>query len=412
MFRSLRWRLTLFFVLSAGVIYVALAIVGGLILQQGIDNSLNEELEEMALEIDDIIDMSNLEPELTRWRHGNPNRAFMPTVEIFSKQHVLLGASGPIRNVPFLGPNNDDKIADMRLGVNHLRVLSHPIEEKSEAGWMQLAIPLRQRDIAISTYYNTCAFMSPLLLFALAITGFLFAKRATRPVEESFAILRNFVADAGHELNTPITIMQANVEALQGNFSTLEETLPVIMRTCERMANLVRDLLLLAQLESPAEQSKIKTDIDLHSMTRALHEEFIRLYEAKNIALNCNSQLGLVVEGDYDEIHRAVTNLLKNALNYTDSGSVSLNVRRAGSHAEISVTDTGKGIPADSIDQIFNRFYRVDRHRARSAGGSGLGLAIVRAIIENHGGSIHVKSVLGEGSTFSIELPLAAQKST
>lgn len=413
MFRSLRWRLTLFFVLSAGVIYVALAAVGGLILRQGIDSSLNEELREMALEIDDIIDMSNLEHELTHWRHENTNRALMPTVAIFNKKHDMLGASGPFRNVPFLPESgNFDKIADMQLGSNHLRVFSHPIDEKSEAGWLQLAIPLRQRDIAITSYYNTCAFMSPLLLLGLAFTGFLFAKRATRPVEESFAILRNFVADAGHELNTPITILQANVEAMQGNFSSVEDTLPIIMRTCERMSNLVKDLLLLAQLESPVETEKTKTEIDLQAMTKALQEEFIRLYEAKNISLTCNSQSGLIVEGDYDELHRATTNLLKNALNYTDAGSVSLNVRKAANHAEISVVDTGKGIPAESIDRIFDRFYRVDKHRARKVGGSGLGLAIVRAIVQKHGGSIHVKSTVGAGSTFTIELPLLAQKSS
>lgn len=412
MFRSLRWRLTLFFVLSAGIIYIALAIVGGLVLRQGIDNSINEELKEMALEVDDIIDMSNLEPELSRWRHSNNNRVFMPTVEIFGKKHELLGASGPIRNVPLMAAGDADKIADVQLGNNHLRVFSHSIKEKSKAAWMQLAIPLRQRDIAIASYYNTCAFMSPFLLLGLALTGYLFAKRATKPIEESFAILRNFVADAGHELNTPITIMQANVEALQENFSSVEETLPVIMRASERMSNLVKDLLLLAQLESPLETVRTVVDVDLQQMSKALYEEFILLYEAKGIALSCNAQPGLIVEGDHDEIHRAVTNILKNALNYTDAGTVSLNVKKAGAHAEITVTDTGKGIPPESIDRIFDRFYRVDKHRARKVGGSGLGLAIVRAIIQKHAGTIHVKSTVGQGTTVSIELPLAASKSS
>jgi signal transduction histidine kinase len=248
------------------------------------------------------------------------------------------------------------------------------------------------------------------LLFGLALSGYLFARHATRPVEQSFSILRNFMADAGHELNTPIAIMQANVETLAEDLSAVETTLPIILRTCERMANLVGDLLLLARLESPEKQPEPREAIDLKTMADSLYEEFIRLYEAKGIALSCNAQTGLIINGDHDAIHRAITNLLKNALTYTDAGSVSLQIckTKTGNHAEIAVTDSGKGIPLESLARIFDRFYRVDKHRSRSAGGSGLGLAIVKVIAEVHGGSITVKSTPGEGSTFMLELPLAS----
>lgn len=412
MFKSLRLRLTLFFVLTAGIVYVALAFAGAYVLRSGLDSSLNEELVSIANEVDSIVDMSNLEPELTRLRHSKPNRGFMPTIQFFDKKQNALGYSGPIKNVPFVPNAKGDKLTDIFVPASdnlHLRVLTRSVREKSEAGWTQVAVPLRQRDMAISSYYNTCALLSPFLLFGLALSGYLFAHHATRPVEQSFSILRNFMADAGHELNTPIAIMQANVETLSEDLSAVETTLPIILRTCERMANLVGDLLLLAKLESPEKQSKTKVAIDLETMSALLYEEFIRLYEAKGIALSCTAQAGLIIHGDHDAIHRAITNLLKNALNYTDTGSVSLQICRSktANHAEISVTDTGKGIPPESLDRIFDRFYRVDKHRSRSAGGSGLGLAIVRVIAEVHGGSISVRSTLGEGSTFTLEFPLS-----
>ncbi len=408
MFNSLRWRLTLFFVLSTGLIYGALALAGGWVLQHGLDSSLNEELISMADEVSSFVDMSNLEPELTRWRHMNTNRAFMPTIQVFGKSQELLGDSGPIKNVPFMPIKSGDKIRDIEIAASHLRVLTRTINEKSNAGWMQLAVPMRQRDMAMSGYYSTCTYLSPLLLIGLAVSGYLFARHATRPVEQSFAILRNFVADAGHELNTPIAILQINSEALAEGMADLQTTMPIILRTCDRMASLVTDLLLLAKLESPEHDEKTRVTIELRKFTEDLHAEFIRLYEAKGISLNCSAQEGLCVLGEYDAIHRAVTNLLKNALNYTERGSVTLRVQRAkATHfAEISVSDTGNGIPGESLDRIFDRFYRVHEHRARSAGGSGLGLAIVKAIAEKHGGSIHVKSVVGEGSTFTVELPL------
>jgi signal transduction histidine kinase len=410
MFKSLRLRLTIFFVLAAGVVYVALALAGVYVLQQGLDGSLDHDLVSIANQVAYLVDMSNLEEELAHFRRAKSGRGFMPTIQFFDKKHKPLGYSGPLKDVPFFYVKKGDHIIDTFVDSDHVRVLTRSVSEKSKAGWIQVIVPLSQRDMAIRSYYDMCAMLSPLLLFGLAVSGYLFASHATRPVEQSFLILKNFMADAGHELNTPIAIMQANVETLAEDPQTADTTLPIILRTCERMGTLVGDLLLLSRLESPEKQSKTRVAIDLKTMADSIFEEFIRLYEAKGITLSCTAQEGLIVNGDHDAIHRAISNLLKNALTYTDAGSVLLQVsksRNAG-WAEISVTDTGKGIPPESLSRIFDRFYRVDKHRARSAGGSGLGLAIVRVIVESHGGSINVKSTQGSGSTFTIELPLTA----
>ena len=409
MFDKLRLRLTLYFVISAGIVYVVLAFAGSCILAHGLDNSINEELSSMAEELNDIIDMSNLEPELNHWRKANNKSELMPTVQIFSKSRQLLGESGPIKSIPLVANKGPDKVRDEVISHNHVRVLTREIDEESEASWMQISIPLRQRDLALDGYTQTCIFLTPLLLLSLSIAGYLFARHAVCPVEQSYQILKHFVADAGHELNTPIAILQANVEALADDPAELEFTVPVILRTCQRMSNLISDLLYLAKVESPI-KGKESSYIDLKEMFDSLQEEFLRLYQAKGLQLSCSSPDGLKIFGDNDAVHRALANLLKNALNYTESGSVSMraSASRNFHHACIAVQDSGVGIPEESQSRIFDRFYRVQKAKSEKSG-AGLGLAIVRAIVDSHGGSIEVRSLPGEGSTFLIEFPLITQ---
>lgn len=410
MFTDLRWRLCLFFVLSTGLIYSLLALAGGVMIESGINSAVNEELKTMAVELTDIIDMSHLDPELNKWRHEKTKNMFMPTIQIYGKQQELLGQSGPLEHIPFIKTTSHEAIKDLTVSSNHLRILACRIDdEDSQASQLQLIVPLRQKDLAIHTYYQACLILSPFLLLGLSAAGYLFARSATQPIEKSFEILRNFVADAGHELNTPLTILQAHLESISDDFSDFETSLPVIMRTCQRMSNLVSDLLFLAQQESPAERIKHKEPIDLQILINNLYEEFVRLYEAKGLTLKHSSENGLTITADRDSIHRALANLLKNALNYTDNGTVTLRAVKSkiSHHAEITVDDTGSGIPEESVAQIFDRFYRVQKHRSRASGGSGLGLAIVKAIIENHAGHISVRSKPGHGSSFLVELPLA-----
>ena len=378
-------------------------------IENGINSALNEELKSMAAELTDIIDMSKLGPELYKWRHEKTKNMFMPTIQIYGKHQELLGQSGPLDHIPFIKTSNAEAIKDISMQSTHLRVLAWRIDEdESQAQQLQLIVPLRQKDLAIQSYYQSCLILSPFLLLGLSSVGYLFARRATQPIEQSFQILRNFVADAGHELNTPLTILQAHVESISEDLSDIETSLPVIARTCQRMSNLVSDLLFLAQQESPSEKIKHKEPVDIDVLINNLYDEFVRLYEAKGLVLKYSSDDGLTVNADMDAIHRALANLLKNALSYTDNGTVTVRATKSkiSNHAEIMVEDTGTGIPDDSLPQIFDRFYRVQKHRSRASGGSGLGLAIVKVIVENHAGHITVRSKIGQGTSFLVELPL------
>lgn len=149
--------------------------------------------------------------------------------------------------------------------------------------------------------------------------------------------------------------------------------------------------------------------LDLSELAASTAEQMRLLAEDKNISLSCDLTDRVMVEGDQARLKQVVVNLLDNAINYTASGGrVRLVVRAAGDRAVLEVEDNGVGISKDALPHIFERFYRVDKARSRQMGGTGLGLSIVHAICTAHGGEVQVDSTEGQGSQFTIQLPLAS----
>jgi signal transduction histidine kinase len=251
--------------------------------------------------------------------------------------------------------------------------------------------------------------IAPFLLFGLALAGYLFSSKAARPVEKSFVVLQRFMTDASHELGTPISIILANAESIEADVSTSEgakNSLAVIMRSAERMSKLVGDLTLLARMENPLVPRQ-KSWLDFAAITRSVVADFNELFKAKSVDLKAEPIDPVQLYGDSEALKRLVANLLQNALKYTDKeGIVKVSLENQLRQAKLTVSDTGIGIPQESLSRIFDRFYRVDQSRSRAAGGSGLGLSIAKAIIEAHKGRVEVQSTIGTGTTFSIFLPV------
>jgi signal transduction histidine kinase len=224
---------------------------------------------------------------------------------------------------------------------------------------------------------------------------------------DAFATQRRFLADASHEMRTPLTVIRTNVEALRRGMGAdpveREETLRAIARETDRMGRLVADLLTLARADAgqPLVRRRLAFDtlvLDVYQQEQAL---------ANGVRLLLGEWEQMEVEGDADRLKQVVLNLVDNALRHTpNGGTVTLDLVRRDDEAVLHVRDTGPGIPAEHLERIFERFYRVDQPRSRQAGGTGLGLAIAREVAEAHGGRINVESKVGEGSTFSLILPL------
>jgi OmpR-family two-component system manganese-sensing sensor histidine kinase len=301
--------------------------------------------------------------------------------------------------------------------VGYLRV-SHP--------WFEVTKPSRQLiwDLSLGT---------ALMVGAVAAIGWFLSGLAIAPVKDSYQRLKQFTADASHELRNPIAVIQTNVQvALADPDPHLQQDqLKVIERLVRRLGRLVDDLLFLARQDSGMIPLKLDW-VPLDDLIHDVIEEQQAIATDKALTLSWK-EFDLVpatgkdhpsvspyrVQADRDQLIRLLTNLISNAIQYTPAnGQIDVVLQRIKHQGtvqlRVQVSDTGIGIPADSLPHLFDRFYRVDPARAstkfpnqkpESTTGSGLGLAIAKAIVENHQGQIHIDSNPNQGTTVCVMLP-------
>ena len=225
----------------------------------------------------------------------------------------------------------------------------------------------------------------------------------------------DFVSTVSHELRTPLTSIIGSIELLEDGMAgelqpEQKQMVDVIERNAERLLAMANDLLTLASYESSSAPASRLEPLDLRSVVKASHASVTGLLSSRDLDLRDDvPDRPVVVNGESAYLERAVTNLLSNAVKFTRDGgriTTSLVVGSNGS-CELSVSDTGVGIPEAEVKDVFQRFFRSSNVRADAIQGTGLGLSIVRSIVERHHGEIDVRSVQGEGTTFTITLPLA-----
>ena len=303
--------------------------------------------------------------------------------------------------------------------LGYLRV-SHP--------WFEVSKPSQQliRDLAVGTV---------LVVTAVAAIGWFLSGLAIAPVRESYQQLKQFTADASHELRNPIAVIQTNVQVALADPDPhmQQDQLRVVERLTRRLGRLVDDLLFLARQDGGIMPLK-REPVDLHELVQEVVEEQRAIATEKSLSLSLisshrplngkefvkDSGAPLLIQADRDQIIRLLTNLISNAVRYTQPGGrVEVDLQRlkqpGNFQVQVLIKDTGIGISAESLPHLFDRFYRVDPARTYSdvqhgsleaMAGSGLGLAIAKVIVENHQGFIQVESSLNQGTTFTVTLPL------
>jgi len=296
---------------------------------------------------------------------------------------------------------------------NRYRQISLSLYTHNNLPWgsLQMGRSLQDFDRYLASVRLVMVLCLPVAILAIGAAGWWLAGLAMKPIHQSYQQIQQFTADAAHELRTPLAAILATVEAtlrLQHlPESEARETLQVVERQNQRLAQLVNDLLLLSRLDRQLCSGPNRLCC-LQDLLSDLEEELAALAIAHQIALKlaCPSQVPIQIRGEEEQLYRLLFNIVANAIQYTPAGGrVSVRLKDNGDRATIQIQDTGIGIDPKHQARIFDRFYRINDDRSRDTGGSGLGLAIASAIAQAHQGSIQVQSQVGQGSCFIIQLP-------
>jgi len=232
--------------------------------------------------------------------------------------------------------------------------------------------------------------------------------RMSERIENHDRVRDEFVANASHELKTPLATMKLLSETILYQESPdpalMKEFFGDVNHEVDRLTRVVTELLRLVQEDVGAGELHFK-ELRLDELVGGVCRRLTALAENKGIRLSTDLK-PVVIQGDSTRLDQVAVNMVENAIKYTDEGSVEVSVYTRGEWAVFDIKDTGIGIPEDSLEYLFQRFYRVDKARSRSTGGTGLGLAICDKLVSLHGGRIEVESKLGEGSKFTVMLPL------
>ncbi|MFQ4138021.1 two-component system sensor histidine kinase RppB [Nodosilinea sp. PGN35] len=441
-----RWRLTALYASSMGVILTATAIGFYVAMAQDHRREIDHRLETVASTLHDSLEPAldqpgqltplalQILPDLCTTSAGcsaSPDRHVLGLLHQQGYYLRLLNLSG--QGVAIAGDPPAQVIHSAAAGLHTLhkvdgvtyRQMSLPLKNAAGIPWgyLQVGSSLNVLDQHLSWVRWALLLGLPLALGLVWAVSWWVAGVAIRPAYRAYQHIQQFTADAAHELRTPLATIHLSTESASHlepmPAAEAQGVLQVVNRQTRRLTTLVNDLLILSRLEQ-ADDRSAPTLVYLPDLIKDIEEEFAALALTKGIRLTTMAPEAktLTVYGHESELYRLLLNIVGNALEYTPKGgSVTIRLtprdgrpRPVSDHryALIEVEDTGLGIAPPDQAKIFDRFYRVNPDRSRHTGGSGLGLAIARAIAQAHGGDIQVKSEVGKGSCFTIQLPRSA----
>lgn len=308
-------------------------------------------------------------------------------------------------------PFSVNETVQVQIGKIRIQGVTIPIigsDDRRLIGYVRVSQSLEELDETLNKLDLGLGGGIAIALLLSGVGGVILTRQAMQPIEQSFQRLKQFTADASHELRSPLMAIKSNAAVAlkypEGMRPKDAEKFQAIASATNQMTRLTEDLLFLARTDNLPNQGK--ETINLASILDNLVQLYKPQYEAKQINLKTQIIDSLYLLGEPGQLRRLFTNLIENALHYTPSGGVvEIKTSHAGSHLYVNVQDTGVGIAPEQIEHVFDRFWRADRSRSYHAGGAGLGLAIAQAIAQNHGGSISITSQLGVGSCFTVRLP-------
>ena len=442
-FRSTRWRLTIFYTGIIGVLFLLCGFGVWQAIVHAHRVTLERELKSVAGNLHDNLELTLKQPG----KLESDSLRYLPNLYIYensnwiqaeqTKGHSLnpidrgdyyirlLDAEGkpiaqtgikpdslPLKRSAANSLEIEDRFGDRYQQIS-LPLSLHNVNGKNLLwGYMDMGRSWQEFDDYLASLRLTIFWATPIIILMVIVVSWWLAGLAMRPLYQSYRQIQQFTTDAAHELRTPLAAVRATLESLtrMSHFSEAEarDILKVIERQNLRLSELVSDLLFLSRLDREMLVGD-RNICNLQDIIADIEEELAALALQKGVKLKSNTPLTTPAEvmGNEEQLYRAIFNLVANAINYTPSGGqITISLSQSDRKALIEVKDTGVGIAPEHQAKIFDRFYRVLGDRSRHSGGSGLGLAIAKAIAKAHQGNIKVQSQVGEGSTFTIQLPI------
>lgn len=409
MFQKIRYRLLIFNLLVFSLVLSGFAIAVRVVFVRNLKQQLTDRLTVLGqsaaanAEIDD--DRLKVETSFLNQALAGGTQ----TLEWFDRQGRLIQQYGNAAPRSPLNPQATVEVQPQNPAIQSVTLPILGTETQELIGYVRVSQRLDELQETVLQLDVGLA-VGVVIAIVLSGTGSVWlSQQAMQPIVASFERLRQFTADASHELRSPLMAISSNVEVAlkyaEGMRSEDREVMGAIASATEQMTRLTEDLLLLARTDRAAPMALAPVNL-----SELLHQ-LVQLYQpqaqSQQMTLEAIIEPNLILQGDEWGLKRTFTNLLQNALRYTPTGGqVKLEARRLAQQVQVTVTDTGIGIAPEHLERIFERFWRADQSRRYDQEGAGLGLAIVQAIVHSHRGSIKVNSQPGEGSCFTVKLPL------
>jgi signal transduction histidine kinase len=408
MFQIIRRRLLLSYLLVLGTTLAGFAVAVRILFAYSLNHELTARLITLGQGASSSLEQ---EQEQLKFKNDFPMQTLLEqnqSLEWFDDQGHSLARQGHYTlNAPFLSRN----AVQIQAGNPRIQGITIPVINNDNGqliGYVRASQSLEEYDEALRHLDWGMLGGITIALGLSGIGGVLLTRQAMQPIERSFTQLKQFTADASHELRSPLMAIASNAQVAlrypEGIRPGDAEKFTIIVSTVKQLTRLTEDLLLLARTGSQPLGTYTIVRLD------TVLEDLVQLYQsqamARTITLKYTATTPLYTSGDEAQLRRLFTNLIDNSLNYTpEGGQVEVHSRLLDSQIQVAVEDTGIGIAPEQTHQVFDRFWRAESSRNYQSGGSGLGLSIAQAIVQQHQGSISVTSELGKGTCFSVRLP-------
>lgn len=325
---------------------------------------------------------------------------------IINSEEILILYSNYSEDLLF-DSNNLNSIYNISISGFKYRCINFSLKDNDNISYVQLLVNVDSENNSLNNLINVLIIGSIIVLAVSIIASYFISRRTLNPIIESYRKETEFVQNASHELRTPLTIIQAKQELLlqEPNSKIIDKSndINISLQETRRLNKLIKELMILAKSDSNKYKLE-KENVNIDKLIEEILNPYIELYSAdRKIKLDLNNKKDY--ELDKDKISELLIILFDNAIKYTkEKDSITVKTFEENKKLVIQVIDTGIGISDESIDKIFDRFYREDKSRSRETGGNGLGLSIADIIVSSHGGTIKASHNKPKGTIFTVKI--------